>query len=72
MHLADPKFALEDCEHFFTGVIRNCVGRNNALNIRTSRSKKRPKQLSYNARNSENEVNAGNASIPKDRKAEVL
>ncbi|XP_045473413.1 uncharacterized protein LOC123679900 [Harmonia axyridis] len=56
VHLADQKFSLEDCEDFFKGVIRNCVRRNNALNIRTSRSKNRPKELSYNAQD------AGNAS----------
>lgn len=67
IHLADPKFTLEDCEDFFKSVIRNCVRRNNSSNLRTSRSKNRPKQLSYNAQVAENdEVNGGTTSMPNN------
>ena len=71
VHIADKRFTLEDCEDFFKGVIRNCVRRNNSLNIRTSRSKNRPKQILYSAKVPENEANAGNASIPDNTEEDL-
>lgn len=66
VRLADQRFTLEDCEDFFKSVIRNCVRRNNSSMIRTSRSKNRPKQLSYNAQVSENGVNRNGIPISHD------
>lgn len=54
VHLADPKFTLEECEEFFKGVIKNCQ-RRNCPRVRSSKSKRRPKGLSYAIRNSGNE-----------------
>lgn len=48
IHKADPQFTLEECEEFFKGVIRNSLRRYTSANIRTSRSKNRPKKIYYN------------------------
>lgn len=47
IHLSDENFTLKDCEEFFKNVIRNSTRRNESSMCRSSRIKRRPKQLSY-------------------------
>lgn len=47
VRLSDEDFTLKNCEEFFKAVIRNSTKRNESSMTRTSRSKRRPKSLSY-------------------------
>lgn len=47
VNLADPKFSFEECQDFFKNVIRNSQRRSNSLNVRTSKTKNRPKQAVF-------------------------
>lgn len=47
VYLADNDFTVQECEVFLKNVIRNSGRRYESANVRCSKSKKRPKNLSY-------------------------
>lgn len=55
IRLADPKFTQRGSELFFKNVIRNSLRRFESNKVRTSKSKRRAKKLSYSARFSEDD-----------------
>lgn len=57
--LADNNFTLTDMEIFFKNVIRNSVKRNSSSNMRSSKTKQRPSNLSYKTKQSGEEGTTG-------------
>ncbi|KAF5283126.1 hypothetical protein FQR65_LT14055 [Abscondita terminalis] len=50
INMSDETFTLKDCEEFFKNVIRNSKKRHESSMLRTSKTKRRPNNLSYKER----------------------